>query len=251
MTPRKSLALIKYITLLLIAIQSGYVFACPDGYSKNFLGACMPNFGSGGAIDPGRAAREAFVEANAPILKNMILASRQEALGRGTNSLPPEIIQMFSGFYAPNVLSVQWGLGGGNDLSLQSNAFRFGDRNAIVLDTVIVFRNLEDARVNEDNLWLWAHELAHVEQYRSWGIDDFTKRYLRDFQAVESAANERANQFLTFHASRSSPPPNPWPAPNQGGTVCVTPVNSCGWIGPIGWNCICASPWGIQNGVIR
>ena len=251
MTPRQSLAIIKYVTLLFIIIQSGYVFACDAGYSKNFLGICMPNLGSGGAIDPGRVLRETVVETNAPILKNMILVSRGEALSRGTKSLPPELIQAFSGFYSPNVLSVRWGVGGGNDLSLQSNAFRFGDREAIALDTVLVFRGFEDARVTEDNLWLWAHELAHIEQYRSWGIDDFTKNYIRDYSDVENAANARADQFMEFHASHSLPPPVSLPDPGQGGTVCVTPVNSCGWRGPVGWNCMCASPWGLQNGIIR
>lgn len=211
----------------------------------------MPNAGSGGAIDPGRVGREVIVEQNAPILKNLILVSRQEAFSRGTSSLPPQIIHEFTGFYAPNVLSVHWGVGGGNDLSIQANAFRYGDRRAIVLDTVVVFRNLSDASVNE--LGLWAHELAHVEQYRAWGIDDFTKRYIRDYNDVEAAAERRAQEFLAWRDQRISRATvqQPGPSPQSGGTVCATSFGSCGWFGPIGWNCSCAINGSMYQGIIR
>lgn len=239
---------------LAAALGATASFACPDGYSRNMFGMCMPNIGHGGAIDPGRVAREAFVEQNAPILKNYILVSRGEAFGRVTFPLPARILQQFSGFYAPNVLSVRWGVGGGNDLSLQSSAFRYGDRQAIVLDTVIVFRDMSDA--SESNLGLWAHELAHVEQYRAWGIDDFTKRYLRDHNAVEAEAERRAQQFLAWRASQPLAPPQAqrWPAPpiqGHGGSVCVTQFGSCGWFGPIGGGCSCAIRGGLYPGVIR
>ncbi len=230
--------------------------ACPDGYSRNMLGMCLPNLGPGGAIDPGRAGRELLVEQNAPILKNLILASRSEAFSRGTSSLPPEIVQEFSGFFGSNVLAVRWGVGGGNDLSLQANAFRYGDRQAIVLDTVIVFRSRSDA--SPSNLWLWAHELAHVEQYRSWGIDDFTKRYIRDYNAVENEAERRAQEFLAWRRDRQAqanpPQSQPWPTqPQQGqhGSMCVTPYGRCGWVGPVGWNCACAINGSLIPGSIR
>lgn len=111
-------------------------FACPDGHSRNSLGWCLPNIGRGGAIDPERVTGELLVEQSAPILKNLILASRNEAFRRGTYQLPAEIMREFSGFFSANVLSVRWGLGGGNDLSLQSNSFKYGDRQAIALGKV-------------------------------------------------------------------------------------------------------------------
>lgn len=228
---------------LVAVLAAAASFACPDGYSRNMFGMCMPNIGPDGAIDPGRLTREVFVEQNAPILKNLILASRGEAFSRGTFSLPSQISQEFTGFYAPNVLSVRWGVGGGNDLSLQANTFRYGDRRAIVLDTVIVFRDMSDT----EDLWLWAHELAHVEQYRAWGIDDFTKRYIRDYNAVEDAAERRAQEFLAWRQRRSQTPPTP----GQGGSVCVTQFGSCSWVGPVGWNCSCAIRGGLFPGIIR
>jgi Domain of unknown function (DUF4157) len=192
---------------------------------------------------------ESVVETTAPILKNLILLSRNDALSAGATPLPPEVVWEFSGFYSQEVLSVYWRVGQGHDLSLQANAFRYGDRAAIVLDTVMVFRSWSDA----NSVWLWAHELAHVEQYRAWGIDDFTKRYIRDYAAIENEANRRADEFMAFRNRRiSQMPPQPiqQQAP-QNGTMCVTAVNACPWFGPVGWSCICASPAGLQQGMIR
>jgi hypothetical protein len=141
---------------------------------------------------------EVAVEASAPVLKNLILGSREDAISAGVSTLPKEIVREFDGFYSREVLGVRWRIGQGNELSLQANSFRFGDRAAIALDTVLVFRSASDAH----SIWLWAHELAHIEQYRTWGIDDFVKRYIRDYESVEQAANQRANEFVRFSAQR-------------------------------------------------
>jgi Domain of unknown function (DUF4157) len=197
---------------------------------------------------------EATVESTAPILKNLILASRQDALNAGARPLPPEVIWEFNGFYGSDVLGAYWRVGQGHDLSLQANAFRFGDRAAIALDTVLVFRSPGEA----NSVWLWAHELAHIEQYRRWGIDNFVKRYIRNHEAIEADANRRADEFMNWRAQRtaqdSSPVyvPQQTPVPvQQNGSVCMTNINSCQWFGPVGWNCTCASPMGLQPGVIR
>lgn len=197
---------------------------------------------------------EATVESVAPTLKNLIIYSRQDALNAGAGPLPPEVIREFDGFYGRDVLSAFWRIGQGNDLSLQANSFRFGDRAAIALDTVLVFRSGGDA----NSLWLWAHELAHIEQYRRWGIDNFAKRYVRNYEAVEAEANRRADEFMNWRARRlaqaGGPAPLPQPAPmpaQSNGSVCVTRVNACQWFGPVGWSCMCASPMGLQQGAIR
>jgi len=198
---------------------------------------------------------EATVESVGPVLKNLILLSRQDALNGGAGPLPPEVIWEFDGFYGRDVLSAFWRIGQGNDLSLQANSFRFGDRAAIALDTVVVFRSGGDA----NSLWLWAHELAHIEQYRRWGVDNFAKRYVRNYEAVEAEANRRADEFMNWRARRLAQagagaglPPQAAPMPPQGnGSMCVTQVNACQWFGPVGWNCMCASPMGLQPGVIR
>ena len=155
---------------------------------------------------------ESVVESTAPLIKNLILASRNDALNAGAGPLPPEIIWEFNGFFRQDVLSAYWRVGRGNELSLQANSFRFGDRTAIALDTVLVFRSWQDA----NSLWLWAHELAHIEQYRAWGVDDFTKRYVRNFEAIEAAANRRADEFMAWRARRvaqAAPPIQNIPQP--------------------------------------
>jgi hypothetical protein len=122
-------------------------------------------------------------------------------LRAGARALPDEILWEFRGFYSAEVLSARWRIGQGNELSLQANAFRFGDRTGIALDNVVVLRGQDDA----SNLWLWAHELAHIEQYRRWGVDDFAKSYIRDADSIEAAANARANQFLAWRQKRLVP----------------------------------------------
>jgi len=191
---------------------------------------------------------EPLVESAAPVLKNYILASRQDAFGAGATPLPPEIVWEFSGFYSPDVLSAYWLIGYGGDLSLQANTFRFGDRAAIALDTVVVMRSWQDA----NSLWLWAHELAHIEQYRRWGIDDFTKRYIRNFDGIESDANRRANEFMVWRLNRMNKPVNNSQQSQQSqGFMCVTNVGQCNWVGPVGWSCSCAFNGNLFNGVIR
>lgn len=57
----------------------------------------------------------------------------------------------------------------------------------MTLIDIIVFRHQADA---EDNVALWAHELHHVQQYQTWGVAEFARRYSRDFDAVEAPAYE-------------------------------------------------------------
>jgi hypothetical protein len=206
-----------------------------------------------------RAGRQAFseltVESTAPLLKNLILASRDNALNAGAGPLPGEVVAEFSGFFGPDVLSAYWRIGQGHELSLQANSFRFGDRAAIALDTVLVFRSRNEI----NSIWLWAHELAHIEQYRRWGVDDFTKRYIRDHESIEAEASQRANAFMAWrvnraaaYASQPGPATMPMPMPPvSNGSVCVTAVVACPWLGPVGFQCACASYWGMQPGTIR
>ncbi|MCU0571358.1 MAG: DUF4157 domain-containing protein [Syntrophobacteraceae bacterium] len=82
---------------------------------------------------------------------------------------------------------------------------------AITLDDVIVFRDRRSA----DDLFLWSHELKHVEQYQRWGIPRFARLYLLDHRQVEREADEHAvhvyRKLLEKHynlppAERPKPP---------------------------------------------
>jgi hypothetical protein len=59
---------------------------------------------------------------------------------------------------------------------------------AMTLNDIIVFR---EKRGVED-VFLWSHELKHVEQYDRWGIRRFAANYLMDYEGVEKEADDQA-----------------------------------------------------------
>jgi len=199
--------------------------------------------GASGAVRHG--SQQIVGEAGAPFLKNWIIESRNNALNAGTNPIPPQVRTAFVGFFSDAMLnSVRFRVGQGHELSLQANSFRFGDAAAITLDHVIVFRSWDDANYN---LALWAHELGHVQQYQAWGIDDFAKRYLRDYQAVERDADNVSGRFVAWYEQRryaGQPVASPVPANTYSGSnVCSTPWGACqiSQVGPVGASCWCGT----------
>lgn len=136
----------------------------------------------------------------APLLRNAILSSRQEALAAGTQPIPPAIRARLKGHYPEALLdSVRWRAGGGSEVSLQLNVIQYGDRSAITLNEVVVFARAADA---QSNAALWVHELCHVDQFRRWGVDGFAARYVHDFRGVEAEA-ERAEASYSAWLTRS------------------------------------------------
>lgn len=143
-----------------------------------------------------QAVNDILVQQGAPVLQVLIARSRDEAMHAGVLPIPAEIRQHLVGFIPDVVLDVaHYRVQGGNDLTLQVNAIRYGDTAAITLDHVIVFKKIEDALHNPK---LWAHELTHVAQYQRWGIRDFSIRYLRNFQAVEKEAYEAEKKYTAW-----------------------------------------------------
>lgn len=57
--------------------------------------------------------------------------------------------------------------------------------NAVTLIDTIIFRRPSDA---EDNVALWAHELKHVQQYQQLGVEEFARRYTRNYDDLEAPA---------------------------------------------------------------
>jgi hypothetical protein len=137
------------------------------------------------AVEEGasRVVNESVVQATAPLLQELIARSRDDALRNGVRPIPDAIRQNLSGFVSERVLdSARYRVKGGGDLTLQVNAIRYGEAQAITLDYVIVFKNDNDALYNPS---LWVHELAHVGQYQRWGLRDFSIRYVRSYEGVE------------------------------------------------------------------
>jgi hypothetical protein len=129
--------------------------------------------------------RHTAAEHGGPVLERWIIASRDEALREGAAPIPPEMRAMLRGFFPEALLDrVRYRIGSGSRASLQGYVFGVGDTKGITLGEVIVFRDIETAA---DPL-IWAHELAHVEQYERWGTREFAERYIRNFSEVEAEA---------------------------------------------------------------
>jgi hypothetical protein len=65
--------------------------------------------------------------------------------------------------------------------------------HAMTVDDLIVFSSAPTS----SDLWMWAHELHHVRQYQERGtIYQFALWYVNDCEAVERAADDRANRAL-------------------------------------------------------
>ncbi|MFI8035183.1 DUF4157 domain-containing protein [Acinetobacter sp. ABJ_C3_5] len=197
---------------------------------------------------------ETLVQTTAPLLEQMIIQSRNDALRSGVQSIPPEIRRNLTGFVPENILNIaKYRVQGGGDLSLQVNSLRYGEANAITLDYVIVFNNLNDALYNPV---LWAHELKHVEQYNSWGVKDFAIRYVRSFRSVENSAYDFEKRYAAWVVSQNSQqstndfsrvnqPISPF-SNSQLSSVCGTAVTTCSVNGqaPAGTPCWCSTPLG-------
>lgn len=70
----------------------------------------------------------------------------------------------------------------------QGHRTYMGQDNAVSIDNLIIFSREPTLNAATDARW-WAHELGHHIQYRRWGgIPGFARRYVLDFQGIESEA---------------------------------------------------------------
>ncbi|MBI3247422.1 MAG: DUF4157 domain-containing protein [Deltaproteobacteria bacterium] len=217
------------------------------------------------AIEEGasHAVNETFVQSGAPLLQELIARSRDDALRAGVQPIPSEIRSNLAGFISDQILdAARYRVRGGGDLTLQVNAIRYGEASAITLDYVIIFKEINDALYNPT---LWAHELTHVGQYQSWGIRDFSIRYLRSYQSVESEAYEAETRYAAWVGVRNS---QQWASSddaisptmlnhpissfsvNTTSSMCGTAITTCQVNGsaPVGTPCWCNTPMGAATG---
>ena len=138
---------------------------------------------------------ERAVETGAPIFQKCIVAWREQALEDGTQSVRPAIKGRLVGYFPEALLDrVRYRIGWGDGWGTPSSLFRLLNARAVSLGDVIVFR---DAALAADPV-IWAHELAHVQQYDRWGTLEFAKRYVRDHHAVELEAWEIAARYTMW-----------------------------------------------------
>lgn len=140
-------------------------------------------------------------EVGGRVIEQWIYASRSDARHAGVRPIPADIKRRLRGFFPDGLLNrVRYRIGQGNDLGLPASSFRFGDAVAITLGDIIVFRHGSGPR----DVKLWAHELAHVEQYDRWGIAKFARKYARDHGAIERDAERRADKFVSWQRRQPS-----------------------------------------------
>lgn len=134
---------------------------------------------------------ETTVETVGPILAGLIEAGKADARRGELEPLPENVKQAMRSYYDDELIeSVRWRVGGG-DITLQAGSVKYGTADAITLDNIVVFGSSDLVQ----NLHLVAHELGHVLQYREWGVMDFAKRYVRNHEGVEAAAERMANEW--------------------------------------------------------
>lgn len=218
------------------------------------------------AVEEGttRVVNESFVQTGAPALQELIARSRDDALRQGVRPIPQAIRQNLAGFIPDRVLdAARYRVKGGGDLTLQVNAIRYGEAQAITLDYVVVFKFENDALYNPS---LWVHELTHVDQYQRWGLRDFSIRYLRNYEAVEREAYEAETRYAAWVAQRNTAdfssttsesslaealnrPVSSFPS-TQPSSTCGTAVTHCSLPGsaPVGTPCWCNTTFGAATG---
>ena len=114
--------------------------------------------------------------------------------------LPTEVKAALKGHFEQDILNATRWTVGNIEITLpnfigQGRKFFNNDSYAVVVDNIIVF-NTAPGSWTQNSHW-WAHEVTHVEQYKKWGIENFSYRYLKDFGGkVEKEANNRANSIL-------------------------------------------------------
>jgi len=117
----------------------------------------------------------------------LALAIRQaKALAqRDCQPVPGSIRQSLSSFFPPDIFNgVCWNTAG-ERFSIDTLLLNDFNMGAVTLEDVIVFRD----GANASDPALWAHELTHVQQYRSLGLEAFAHLYsFGSAQALENQA---------------------------------------------------------------
>ncbi|MCG6119397.1 MAG: DUF4157 domain-containing protein [Blastomonas sp.] len=126
-----------------------------------------------------------------PVLAQAIRHAEAQAARAGARPIPAPMVEILTPYFDAELLkSVRWTIGAGRiDLGTFLTE-QYMDEGAVALNRQVVFSS---ERLTE-NVWIWAHELAHVEQYRRKGVNGFAAAYIADWQAIEREATDRANQ---------------------------------------------------------
>lgn len=218
------------VTLCLFFLLSfaNPALACPDGQDSNSAGYCVPR------CDACKTATTPDLDFAGTALEQWITFSHDQAIG-GAQPIPSYIRQQLTGYVDPALMDVvRYRVGDPGAAGLTINL----DISAITLIDLIIFKNADEACCNPA---LWAHEMFHVSQYRSWGTRAFAIQYVRDYRVIEDPAYAFQHAYQTW---KNNQPQLTLPAGY--GNFClvgnlrhgpqpVMPLGSrCGWTAPDG-----------------
>ncbi|MBC7211601.1 DUF4157 domain-containing protein [Pseudomonas mosselii] len=178
----------KFASTLLGLMLTLPVFAqesCPTGQYQVCLVVCFC-----APVDPNQSG-QVLQDVERMATGSLVFALRQardEATASGSQPIPLHIRAQLEPWYDFAVLdAARYRVGDEQQISAANALLQNPDVNAVTLIDTIIFRRSADA---EDNVALWAHELKHVQQYQELGVEEFAKRYTRDYQALEGPAYE-------------------------------------------------------------
>ncbi|CAI8812760.1 DUF4157 domain-containing protein [Pseudomonas sp. IT-P12] len=177
-----TLHLLPMLTLCLSLSVSAQESACPSGEKQVCLNGCLclPDLGKIAGVPEG------IYQVAAPALALWLTQSRTEAVNAGVQPMPPAVREQLLRWYdAPVLDAVRYRISDNGQFNAANAMLQNPDIGAVTLIDVIIFRAPRDA---EQNIALWAHELKHVQQYQTWGVEGFAQRYTQDFNAVEEPA---------------------------------------------------------------
>lgn len=156
---------------------------CPEGQYEACVVVCfcMP-VGEG---QPGDVFKDVENMATASLVFALRQA-RDDANASGTQPIPLHIRAQLEPWYDFAVLdAARYQVGNEQQISAANALLQNPDVNAVTLIDTVIFRRSTDA---EDNVALWAHELKHVQQYQQLGVEEFARRYTRNYDELEAPA---------------------------------------------------------------
>lgn len=156
---------------------------CPAGQYQACVVVCfcMP----AGTDQGGQVLQDVERMATASVVFALRQA-RDEATANGTQAIPLHIRAQLEPWYDFAVLdAARYRVGDEQQVSAANALLQNPDVNAVTLIDTVIFRRTRDA---EDNVALWAHELKHVQQYQELGVEEFARRYTRNYDELEAPA---------------------------------------------------------------
>jgi hypothetical protein len=143
-------------------------------------------------LDPQMAGMEGGAKGRATALALAIRLGRLEALRGGTQPVPDKLKRRLKGHFPDEILDeARWTVARPDSRIGRILARWPVEEGAVTLGNVIVFKTQKASRDPE----LFAHELAHVEQYHELGTGEFAQRYAADPRPIEAEARAKARRI--------------------------------------------------------